>query len=45
MSIVLAILSRNLRLFFRDRMNVFFSLLSGLILFFLYTLFLSLIHI
>lgn len=41
MSIVLAILSRNLRLFFRDRMNVFFSLLSGLILFFLYTLFLA----
>lgn len=41
MSIVLAILSRNLRLFFRDRMNVFFSLRSGLILFFLYTLFLA----
>ena len=41
MSIVLGIVSRNLRLFFRDRLNVFFSLLSGLILFVLYTLFLA----
>lgn len=41
MSIVLGIVSRNLRLFFRDRLNVFFSLLSGLILFLLYTLFLA----
>ena len=35
------IVGRNLRLFFRDRLNVFFSLLSGLILFLLYTLFLA----
>lgn len=41
MRIVLGIVSRNLRLFFRDRLNVFFSLLSGLILFLLYTLFLA----
>lgn len=41
MSIILGIVSRNLRLFFRDRLNVFFSLLSGLILFLLYTLFLA----
>lgn len=41
MTIVLGIVSRNLRLFFRDRLNVFFSLLSGLILFLLYTLFLA----
>lgn len=41
MRIVAAIVRRNLMLFFRDRMNVFFSLLSGLILFLLYTLFLS----
>src|SRR5699024_9551512 len=32
---------RNLRLFFRDRLNVFFSLLGSLILFLLYTLFLG----
>jgi len=32
---------RNLRLCFRDRMNVFFSLLGALILFVLYTLFLA----
>lgn len=38
---VLAIIGRNLRLFFRDRMNVFFSLLGALILFLLYTLFLG----
>lgn len=41
MSIVGAIVGRNLRIFFRDRLNVFFSLLSGLILFLLYTLFLG----
>ena len=41
MSIIVGLVSRNLRLFFRDRMNVFFSLLSGLILFLLYTLFLG----
>ncbi|MFJ6678913.1 ABC transporter permease [Microbacterium sp. NPDC091382] len=41
MRVVSAIVRRNLTLFFRDRMNVFFSLLSGLILFFLYTLFLA----
>lgn len=41
MSIVLGIVRRNLRLFFRDRLNVFFSLLSGLILFLLYALFLA----
>lgn len=41
MSIVGALVGRNLRVFFRDRMNVFFSLLSGLILFVLYTLFLA----
>lgn len=38
---VAAIVARNLRLFFRDRLNVLFSLMSGLILFFLYTLFLA----
>ncbi|WES65811.1 ABC transporter permease [Microbacter sp. GSS18] len=41
MGIVGAIVRRNLRLFFRDRMNVFFSLLGALILFVLYTLFLA----
>ena len=41
MSIIVGLVSRNLRLFFRDRLNVFFSLLSGLILFLLYTLFLA----
>src|SRR5699024_8819595 len=41
MSSVFAIVRRNLRLFFRDRMNVFFSLLGALILFLLYTLFLG----
>jgi multidrug/hemolysin transport system permease protein len=41
MTVVLSLIQRNLRLFFRDRMNVFFSLLSGLVLFLLYTLFLS----
>ena len=41
MSVVRGIVARNLRLFFRDRLNVFFSLLSGIILFVLYTLFLA----
>lgn len=41
MSVVGAIVGRNLRLFFRDRMNVFFSLLGAVILFVLYTLFLG----
>ena len=35
------IVRRNLRLFFRDRLNVFFSLLGAIILFVLYTLFLG----
>ncbi|MGO1737068.1 MAG: ABC transporter permease [Leucobacter sp.] len=41
MRIVLGISGRNLRLFFRDPMNVFFSLLGALIVFGLYTLFLG----
>ncbi|GAA3206673.1 ABC transporter permease [Microbacterium terregens] len=41
MSVVLAIVGRNLRIFFRDRLNVFFSLLGAVILFGLYTLFLG----
>ena len=41
MSVVWGIVQRNLRLFFRDRLNVFFSLLGAIILFVLYTLFLS----
>ncbi len=41
MKVVGAIVRRNLRLFFRDRMNVFFSLLGAIILFVLYTLFLA----
>lgn len=41
MTPVMALVGRNLRLFFRDRMNVFFSLLGALILFLLYTLFLG----
>ncbi|MFF2634108.1 ABC transporter permease [Microbacterium sp. NPDC058021] len=41
MTIVFAIVGRNLRMFFRDPMNVFFSLLGALILFGLYTLFLG----
>ncbi|MFE7845148.1 ABC transporter permease [Microbacterium sp. NPDC057407] len=45
MTVVLAIVRRNLRLFFRDRMNVFFSLLGALILFVLYTLFLARLQI
>jgi multidrug/hemolysin transport system permease protein len=35
------IVGRNLRLFFRDRMNVFFSLLGAIVLFLLYVLFLG----
>ncbi|WP_127472593.1 ABC transporter permease [Microbacterium sulfonylureivorans] len=41
MSVVWAIVHRNLQLFFRDRLNVFFSLLGAVILFGLYTLFLG----
>lgn len=41
MSVVSTIVVRNLRLFFRDRLNVFFSLLGAVILFVLYTLFLG----
>jgi multidrug/hemolysin transport system permease protein len=41
MSAVPAIVVRNLRLFFRDRLNVFFSLLGAIVLFGLYTLFLG----
>jgi multidrug/hemolysin transport system permease protein len=41
MGVVLAIMGRNLRLFFRDRLNVFFSLIGALIVFLLYSLFLS----
>ena len=45
MTAVIAIVQRNLRLFFRDRMNVFFSLLGAIILFVLYTLFLARLQI
>ncbi|WP_439594072.1 ABC transporter permease [Microbacterium sp.] len=45
MIVVIAIVRRNLRLFFRDRMNVFFSLLGAIILFVLYTLFLARLQI
>ena len=41
MGVVLVLMRRNLRLFFRDRLNVFFSLLGALIVFLLYTLFLA----
>lgn len=41
MSVVLAIVQRNLRIFFRDRLNVFFALLGAIILFGLYALFLG----
>jgi multidrug/hemolysin transport system permease protein len=41
MNVVLALTGRNLRTFFRDRMNVVFSLLGALILFALYALFLG----
>jgi multidrug/hemolysin transport system permease protein len=41
MDVVVDIMSRNLRLFFRDRLNVFFSLLAAMIVFLLYTLFLG----
>jgi len=40
-NVVLAITGRNLRLFFRDPLNVFFSLLGALIVFLLYALFLG----
>jgi multidrug/hemolysin transport system permease protein len=40
-NIILGIMGRNLRLYFRDRAGVFFSLLAALILFLLYTLFLG----
>ncbi|GAA4383662.1 ABC transporter permease [Agromyces bauzanensis] len=41
MGTILTITGRNLRLFFRDPLNVFFSLLGALIVFLLYTLFLG----
>ncbi|HWL02680.1 MAG TPA: ABC transporter permease [Microbacteriaceae bacterium] len=41
MNVVLAITRRNLRLYFRDPLNVFFSLLGALIVFLLYALFLG----
>lgn len=41
MNVILDIMSRNLRLYFRDRLGVFFSLLAAIILFLLYTLFLG----
>jgi multidrug/hemolysin transport system permease protein len=40
-SVVVAIVRRNLRIFFRDPLNVFFALLGAVILFALYTLFLG----
>jgi multidrug/hemolysin transport system permease protein len=40
-NVVVALVGRNLRLFFRDRLGVFFSLLGAVILFGLYTLFLG----
>ncbi len=40
MTVILAITGRNLRLYFRDRLGVFFSLLGALVLFLLYMLFL-----
>lgn len=40
MTVVLVIVGRNLRIYFRDRLNVFFSLLGALVLFLLYMLFL-----
>jgi len=40
MSVIGAILRRNLRIYFRDRLGVFFSLLGALVLFVLYMLFL-----
>lgn len=45
MGVVLAITGRNLRLFFRDPLNVFFSLLGALVVFLLYTLFLGNIQV
>jgi multidrug/hemolysin transport system permease protein len=40
-TVVLDLMGRNLRLYFRDRLGVFFSLLAAIILFLLYTLFLG----
>jgi multidrug/hemolysin transport system permease protein len=40
MTVIIGIVGRNLRLYFRDRLGVFFSLLGALILFLLYMLFL-----
>ncbi|CAN5313669.1 ABC transporter permease [soil metagenome] len=40
MTVVIGLVGRNLRLYFRDRLGVFFSLLGALILFVLYMLFL-----
>lgn len=40
MSVVAALLRRDLRIYFRDRLGVFFSLLGALVLFVLYMLFL-----
>lgn len=45
MRAISSIVRRNLQLFFRDRMNVFFSLLGAIILFVLYTLFLARLQI
>ncbi|WP_066303176.1 ABC transporter permease [Arthrobacter luteolus] len=41
MNAIMDLTARNLRLFFRDRLGVFFSLLSALVVFLLYTLFLG----
>lgn len=41
MNVVLAITGRNLRIYFRDPLNVFFSLLGALVVFLLYALFLG----
>lgn len=41
MGVVVDIMARNLRLFFRDRLSVFLSLLAAIIVFLLYTLFLG----
>ncbi len=41
MNNVLAITGRNLRIFVRDPLTIFFSLLSALIVYLLYTLFLG----
>lgn len=41
MTITLALMRRNLQVFFRDKLNVFFSLLGAIVLFLLYALFLG----